>query len=150
VIKDPLSAVFTPLPLSLPPLPQLRSIRFCALLGVGWLRAETLLSITSRYISTVTIEMQHLLDPAILGSVIDWDAVDRALEVLEIRSQSHRTSKMVVQFYCLTHEWKEEVRRLKGSTGWLPRFGRAGIIEFVSDEDCRVCRWKYDHRLPVR
>jgi hypothetical protein len=93
---------------------------------------------------------EHLLDPAILGSVIDWDAVDRALEVLEIQSQSHRTSKMVIQFCCLTHKWKEEVRRLRGSTGWLPLFGRARIIEFVSDEDCRMCGWKYDHRLPVR
>jgi len=133
---DPLSAVFTPLPLALPPLPQLRSIQFCAFLGVGWLRAETLLSITSKYISRITIEMQHLLDPAILGSVIDWDAIDHALQALEIQSQSYRTSKMVVQFYCLTYEWKEEVRRLKGGTGWLPRFGRVGIIEFVSDDDC--------------
>lgn len=90
--------------------------------------------------------MQHLLDPAILGSEIDWDAIDQALEALEIRSQSHRSSKMVVQFYCLTYEWKEEVERLKGSSGWLPRFERAGVIEFVSDEDCRMCRWKYHLR----
>lgn len=138
-ITDPLSAAFTPLPLLLPPLPQLRSIRFCALLGVGWLRAETLLSITSQHISRVTIEMQYLLDPVILGSIIDWDAIDRALQVLEIRSQSHRSSKMVLQFYCLTHEWKEELRRLKEGTGWLPRFERAGVIEFVSDED--IGRW---------
>ncbi|KAF9785809.1 hypothetical protein BJ322DRAFT_1107700 [Thelephora terrestris] len=131
----PLSAAVTPLPLSLPPLPQLRSVRFCALLGVGWLRAETLLSITSQYISRITIEMQHLLDPVILGRVIDWDAIDRALQVLEIRSQSYRTSKLVVQFYCLTHEWKEEVKKLKERTGWLPRFERAGVIEFVSDGD---------------
>lgn len=79
--------------------------------------------------------MQHLLDPAILGSVIDWDAIDHALQLLEVRSQSHRTAKMVVQFYCLTFEWKEEIRRLKGNNGWLPRFERTGIIEFVSEED---------------
>ena len=88
--------------------------------------------------------MQHLLDPAILGSVIDWDAIDHALQVLEIRSQSHRSSKMVVQFHCLTYEWKEEVKRLKGTTGWLPRFERVGIIEFVSDEECHAREWKHD------
>lgn len=87
--------------------------------------------------------MQHLLDPAIIGSVIDWDAIDHALEVLETQSKSHRTSKMVVQFYCLTYEWKEQVRTLKGCARWLPRFERVGVIEFVSDEDCRMCRWKY-------
>lgn len=143
VIKGALSAAVTPLPLSFPALPQLRSIRFCALLGVGWLRAETLLSITSQYISRITVEMQHLLDPAILGRAIDWDAIDRALQVLEIRSQSHRSSKMVVQFYCLAYEWKEEIRRLKESTGWLPRFERAGVIEFISDGDQRTCERKY-------
>lgn len=90
--------------------------------------------------------MQHLLDPAILGSAIDWDAIDRALQALEIQSQLHRTSKMVVQFYCLAHEWKEEVRRLKGSTGWLPRFERDGIIEFTSDQDCNMCKWKHGLR----
>lgn len=87
--------------------------------------------------------MQHLLDPAILGSVIDWDAIDRALQVLEIRSQSHRTSKMVVQFYGLTSEWKEEVNRLKGNARWLPRFERAGVIEIISDEDFYTGKCKY-------
>jgi len=143
VIKDSLSAVVTPLPLLLPPLPQLRSIRFCALLGIGWLRAETFLSITSKYISTITIEMQHLLDPAILGNVIDWNAIDRALQVLEIQSRLRRASKMVIRFYCLTHEWKEELNRLKAITGWLPLFGQVGVVEFVSDEDSNACRWKY-------
>lgn len=115
----------------LPPLPQLRSIRFCALLGVGWLRAETLLSITSKYIAKITIEMQYLLDPVILGNAIDWDAIDRALQVLEIQSKSHRASKLIVQFYSLTYEWKEEVSRLKERTRWLPRFERSGVIEIV-------------------
>jgi len=141
--EDSLSAAFASLPLVLPPLPQLRSIQFCALLGVGWLRADTLLSITSEYISRITIEMQHLLDPAILGSVIDWDAIDRALRILETQSQSHRTTKMVVQFHCLTCEWKEEVGRLKANTGWLPRFEQVGVIEFVSDEDLYTGGRKY-------
>lgn len=83
--------------------------------------------------------MQHLLDPAILGDAIDWEAIDRALQALEVQSRLYRTSKMVVQFYCLTYEWKEEVNRLKASTGWLPRFERVGVIEIVSDEDSYVC-----------
>lgn len=87
--------------------------------------------------------MQYLLDPAIVGSVIDWEAIDCALQALELRSQPHRTSKMVVQFYCLTYEWETEVRRLRGTTGWLPRFEQAGVIEFASDEGCYTCRWEY-------
>ena len=83
--------------------------------------------------------MQYLLDPAILRNVVDWDAVDRALRVLDIQSQSHRTSKMDLQFCYLTYEWKEEVSRLKTSTGWLPRFEQVGVIEIISDEDSHVC-----------
>lgn len=139
VIKDFLSVGQTPRPLLLPPLPRLRSIQFCALLNVGWLHAETLLSITSKHISIVTVEMQYLLDPAILGNVIDWDAVDRALRVLEIQSQLQRNSEMVIRFHSLAYEWKEEVSRLKTSTGWLPRFEQVGVVEIVSDEDSYVC-----------